>query len=934
MKSGHITISESHNYNSIDKQLNSCCCKRKIKFLVVLLVCCILELFFLLYLHFSSMQFEKNKDSENEFLAVIGDHCSISTSKRFDCLPRGLITEDNCISKGCCWENREDKNIPVCFYPAQYNTYKFINISEHNKGITAFMELVLSSPYNDIKLLKFDVHYISDSQLRIKICDPVNKRYEPPYPTINIGGNNASSNFQVKISEKNFGFQVIRASNNRVIFDSKNVGGFIFSDKFLQLSAILPSKYIYGLGHQRNKFLLNMDWNTVTLFNHDLPPTDKKYINTDKPNFYSSHPFYLMMEDDGLSHGVLFLNSNAMDIILQPSPGITFRTIGGIIDLYFFIGPSPSEVIQQYTALIGRPYLPPYWSLGFHLSRLGYGSVNETKEVLINNRLVGIPVDTQWNDLDYMDRRNDFTYDKNTFDGIKQFVEYLHQEEMHYVILVDPGISAGEPSGSYPPYDEGITKKLFIMDNTGQKPFLCRVWNKSNKTVFPDFTNPLTAEYWQNQLEEQFQNQFRYDGIWLDMNEPTNFINGSFDGCPNNSLDNPPYLPRVDGDLLSFHTICMSAKHYAGNHYDLHNVYGLTQTIATTKALENITRKRAFVITRATFPGIGHYSGTWTGDVSSTWDDMEYSVADVLSFSLFGIPFVGADICGFNYNTTVPLCQRWSQLGAFYPFSRNHNSDDTVVQDPFTLGPEVYSVAKKALNVRYTLLPYLYTLFWQANTTGSTVARPVFFEFPEDKQTYSQYQQFLWGSSLLIAPILFENKTTVNVYLPKGIWYNYYTKQPIITNGSYEILSAPDFQIPLLLRGGSIIPTQDPASTTLASRRNKMDLIVAPDQENSASGSLYWDDGESLNTFEKKLYNHVEFKLSNKKLESKILHWGYDKQPVLGSVTVVGISEIVKSVKVNEKILDRFNYDVNTKVLQLQNLDLSFHNLFDISWTV
>ncbi|CAG7825817.1 unnamed protein product, partial [Allacma fusca] len=165
-----------------------------------------------------------------------------------------------------------------------------------------------------------------------------------------------------------------------------------------------------------------------------------------------------------------------------------------------------------------------------------------------------------------------------------------------------------------------------------------------------------------------------------DMNEPSNFWDGEKDGCPANStLDHPPYTPHVDGGKLYYKTVCMSAQQYGGVHYNLHNLYGLQESVATYKALGDITSTRPFVISRSSFPGQGHYGGSWTGDVFSTWTDLKQSIPQILNYGLFGIPMVGADICGFNGNTTKDLCKRWQQLGAFYPFMRNHNTDDGIV---------------------------------------------------------------------------------------------------------------------------------------------------------------------------------------------------------------------------------------------------------------
>lgn len=274
---------------------------------------------------------------------------------------------------------------------------------------------------------------------------------------------------------------------------------------------------------------------------------------------------------------------------------------------------------------------------------------------------------------------------------------------------------------------------------------------------------------------QALHDDFEFDGLWIDMNEPSNFLSGSTTGCPQSKLEDPPYVPGVNGGKLNFKTMCMTAQHYAGLHYNLHNLYGLTEAMVTNlyvtkanlsrlefifffifSALAEIRGKRPFIISRSTFPGLGRYAGHWSGDVLSAWKDMALTIPDLLTFSLYGIPLMGSDICGFNGNTTAALCQRWMQLGAFYPFSRNHNTDNGIDQDPVAFGQEVIDSSRTALQIRYSLLPYLYTLFWKAHTNGDTVARPLFFEFTNDTTTYGIDDQFLWGPAFMICPVLKE----------------------------------------------------------------------------------------------------------------------------------------------------------------------------------
>ncbi|RWS18913.1 Lysosomal alpha-glucosidase-like protein, partial [Leptotrombidium deliense] len=252
-----------------------------------------------------------------------------------------------------------------------------------------------------------------------------------------------------------------------------------------------------------------------------------------------------------------------------------------------------------------------------------------------NTRNAKIPFDVQWNDIDYMDNLNDFTYDKTTYSGLPEFVELIHKVGMHYVMIIDPGVSGGEKSGTYPPYDEGMKMDIFIKNSTGQV-LIGRVWNKSGKTVFPDFTNPNATEYWFRQLK-RFHSQVAFDGAWLDMNEISNYVDGSFYGCPKNEFENPPYVPG--NQKLQKGSLCMSAKHYVGVQYNVHNLYSTYETKVTNEALKKLrNNKRPFIISRSTFSGQGHFGGHWSGDIFSNFVDMRYSIpCNKLIFSKFNL---------------------------------------------------------------------------------------------------------------------------------------------------------------------------------------------------------------------------------------------------------------------------------------------------------
>ncbi|GAV06167.1 hypothetical protein RvY_16194 [Ramazzottius varieornatus] len=843
---------------------------------------------------------EDNDAAEVESNAV----CStMADDDRFDCLPQGDISEASCMARGCCWNQRSSVQmvngtvklgLPACFYPYKYPTYRLENYKETANGFEGTLQRSKDAKDiypNPINSLRLQVIFDTAQRLHVKITDATKDRYEVPLPVLPGApfSKPDTTLYDFVVTKEPFSFQVKRKSTGGVLVDTAT-NTFAFYDQFIQISSLLPSKYIYGLGeHTDAHFLHSVNWKQFTMWTTDI------YPNLETP-LYGVHPFYFSMEEDGDANGVLLFNSNAMDVILQPTPAITYRTIGGVLDFYFFLGPSPQDVTSQYMELLGKPQMPPYWALGYHLCRWGYGSVENTRKVMERNLAAGIPLDAQWNDIDYMDKNKDFTIDGSKFNGITEFVNEVHAKGLRYVVIVDPGISSAEAPGSYQAYTDGLAMNVFVQ-NASDQVIEGRVWT-GNPQAYPDFTHPNISQYWLKQITD-FRKVVPVDGLWIDMNEPSNFVDGSMVGCPkDSSLENPPYLPNIAGKTLNTRTLCMTAKHHAGLHYNLHSTYGIYQAKATQAALLQVfPNKRPFVVSRSTFVGQGQYSAHWTGDESSSWSDLQTSIGDILNFNMFGIPFVGADICGFGDNATEELCLRWHQLGAFYPFSRNHNAVSNRDQDPAAWSPAATEAIRTVLLTRYSLLPYYSTLLFRASISGHTVVRPLFFEFAHDKRTYSIDAQFLIGSSVMLSPVTTPNTTKILAYLPEGRWFDFYSLKKISDKGGEWIeLDAPLDKVNVHLREGGIVPMQKPEVTTGKTRQNPIDLVVMLDKTGKACGEVYWDDGEQMDVLQKGDFSLVQFEMKNGKLKSTVVNDKYKDVPAMGSVRVVGLERTVKKV--------------------------------------
>lgn len=861
--------------------------------------------------------------------------CSlIPEAWRFDCYPeRGaVVTRELCEARNCCFipasspassaTRPSGKNgIPWCFYPPDFPSYSLKSINGTLLGQKGALVKKVKTYYpGDILTLEVDIRHETDTRLRVRITDPSSSRFEVPISVPTVTKKAENPEYVVEISKEPFGLIVKRSSTGAVLLNT-TVAPLFYADQFLQFSTSLPSQFIYGLGEHRSTFLHDVHWNTLTMWARDVPPMEQT-------NLYGAHPFYLAIEEGGIAyHGFFLLNSNAMDVALQPAPALTWRSIGGILDFYVFLGPDPGSVIGQYMEVIGYPAMPIYWALGYHLCRWGFNSSESTWNIVKSLRKYGIPQDVQWNDIDYMEQFLDFTFDQTNFATLPDLVKDLHAHDQRYVMILDPGISSTQPEGSYWPYDEGLRRDVFIKDAEG-KTLIGKVW--PGLTAYPDFSNDETHEWWYENLQK-FHEKVPFDGLWIDMNEPSNFLDGSTNGCPSNSLENPPYTPGILGGLLRAKTVCASAQQKQSTHYNMHSLYGLMEAKASASALKRIVAKRPFVISRSTFPSQGLYSGHWLGDNRSQWKDLYTSIAGILTFNLLGIPLVGADICGFSEEPQEELCVRWTQVGAFYPFMRNHNAINMNAQDPTAFSPQARLAMKQALLLRYSLFPLLYTLFHHAHVHGHTVARPIMFEFPKDIRTYGIDKQFLWGKSLLVTPVLDPGVDYVDGYFPAGLWYDYYTGDVLNSKGEETRLVAPLEKINLHLREGSVIPTQEPNVTLWVSSGQPLHLVCALSDDGSASGDLFWDDGETIDTYENNQYAYITFNVSQKVMTSQVLHSNVEATYItVKSATFYGVKQEPSRVLVNSQDAP-FTYRVN-QVLTVTNLGLNLSHNFTISW--
>lgn len=407
--------------------------------------------------------------------------CAVSSSAKVDCGYQG-VTQDTCEAKGCCWfpvsdlesarTQSQTKGTPWCFYtgPAAAG-YSVESFAETATGFKGTLNLIGegSDVYGpDLKQLSLEVFYETEDTIRVKIGDAQHARWEVPESIVSRFHSKqkpAVSNLKFSYTASPFSFEITRATDGKSLFKLGDT--FTFKDQYLEVPVVVDvAAKTFGLGESTRLNHALEPNTTYTLWAADIAAS-----NFDT-NLYGSFPYYLQMVDNQ-AHGVMLMNSNGMDVHLEQER-LTFKAIGGIVDIYVFNGPTPEAVVQQYTGIVGRPTMFPYWSLGFHNCKWGYESVQQVEDVVANYSAANIPLDTQWMDIDYMQNFRDFTYDSKLFDPaeVKRFVDGLHANGQHFVPIVDPGIMV---YAGYEAYERGVREDLFIKDIKGNY-YLGQVW--------------------------------------------------------------------------------------------------------------------------------------------------------------------------------------------------------------------------------------------------------------------------------------------------------------------------------------------------------------------------------------------------------------------------------------------------------------------------
>lgn len=739
---------------------------------------------------------------------------------------------------------------------AQLNYRENLNMKfkAYNGGLRVFKNYEINHNNIDIYFsnMKITLTMFENDIVKVFIGD----KYEESISTNGVVDNLEKGEF---IVEEDSNFVIIKGTKVLTFVDKntteisfKDLDGNIINEDFqpsfkdekgnVYISKVNDCLAYYGLGEKGGD--LNKKGCYTENFNTDDPETDDDSIT-----YYKTIPFYVALKEEA-TYGIFFDNSfrSYFDMGKEMGDRIFFGAIGGQIQYYFIPGENIKEVVKNYTALTGRMEMPPLWSLGYQQCRFSYFSQEEVRELVKTFEEKDIPLDVVYLDIDYMDGFRVMTFKTPNFDDAAGLIGDLKEKGIRTITIIDPGVKVDEEYDVFKRGKEGnhFTKKL------DGEMFIGAVW--PGDSAFPDFSNKDCREWWKSELKK-FISEHGMDGIWNDMNEPCVFNNDHktmLETCLHNS----------DNGVIE--------------HKEFHNRYGFEMSRCSKEAQEELhPNERGFSMTRATYAGGQRYSSVWTGDNMSLWSQMRMSISMNANLGISGFSFVGNDVSGFGLDSSEELFIRWMEMGPFIPIFRNHSNMYTRRQEPWAFGPRAEKIAKKSIELRYELLPYIYDLYYISLKEGLPIFRPMIMEYEKDMNLLNIREQFMLGENMIVAPVLYEGERSKTVYLPKGSWFNYFTMEKLQGGKWYKLPCELD-EILVFIKEGAIIPTYNKKFRNVKERPKNILLKVFGE---NAKGFHYNDDGHTMEYLEGK-YTYMDIKVVDGKEELKLINNGYSIEEI------------------------------------------------------
>ncbi|CRL04690.1 CLUMA_CG017754, isoform A [Clunio marinus] len=617
----------------------------------------------------------------------------------------------------------------------------------------------------------------------------------------------------------------------------------------------------------------------------------------------------------GQTTGVFWHNSADTFVDVHDKKTVHFISETGIIDVFVLLGPSPKETFIQYTKLTGVTNLPQLHNLAYHQSRWNYMTQQEVIEVVDNFDLVDIPLDTVWLDIEYTNGKRYFTWDKSTFPQPLEMMQNLTDLGRYLTFIIDPHVFVDE---DYSFYAQNRARGYYIKNSDGSD-YQGVCWPGMSSYV--DYFNPEARRFYADQyLLENFAENSVTTGIWNDMNEPTVFD-----------------VPEK--------TIPRDAVHFNGwEHRNLHSLYAHMQTKGTYDGMMRRSNGelRPFILTRAFFSGTQRYSAVWTGDNTDTWEYLEASIKMCLSISVAGISFCGSDVGGFFGDPEEELFVRWYQAAAFQPFFRSHANFDSPRREPYLLEGDSLAAVRDAIKIRYAMLPFWYTMFYEHERFGHPVMTPMLTNYPHDTRVFNLDNQYMLSDVLLVRPVTSKNATEVEVRFPPvdgitELWYDVtnYNKIENMAGGTnfYEV---DRFKYPVFQRGGTIMPRKETErKSSMLMVDDPISLFVALDRNNEATGTLYIDDEKSFN-YHHGEYLYLRFTFSDNSLSSHHIddHAHFESSNKLARVCIADLnprplSATYTNARNETRELD-VSYPDDVLYLVIETTDISLND----EWTI
>lgn len=671
-------------------------------------------------------------------------------------------------------------------------------------------------------------------------------------------------------------------SSGRILNEEDNgLGTSWIGDQVTTYRKLQPGERFIGLGEKTGPLDRKghgyQNWNT-----------DAYAYHSGSDPLYCSTPFYMGIHGN-TQYGIYFDNTHKTFFNFGASNNrfSSFSADAGEMNYYFIQGDSVAEIIQHYTWLTGRMPLPPKWSIGYQQCRYSYYPDKEVLSTANTFRDKQIPADAIVMDIHYMDKYKIFSWDKINFSDPKALIDQLKAKGFEIVLMCDPGIKTEK---GYVPYEDGLLEDVFVKYPDG-KNYEGQVW--PGWCHFPDFTNPKTRKWWNEKLKAY--SDLGVEGYWNDMNEPASWGH---------------MLPEnLEFDFDGRKATSRKAR----------NVYGFQMARSTYEATRKLLKgKRPFNLTRSGFSGVQRFAAVWTGDNVSYDEHMMLGIRIVNSLGLTGVAFAGYDVGGFVGEAGTKLFARWISIAAFSPFFRGHTMINTRDAEPWSFGEEVEQISRNYIRLRYQLMPYLYSLFYEASQTGMPVQRSMAIDYPYESLVYSglYHHQYLFGPSILVAPVE-SNKELVKVYFPEGEWYALSDGKKYA--GPTELaIECPIHRLPVFIKGGSILPMQRPVQNT----REVVTELILHVYEGHAETRFNWyeDDGISFKheqgEYSKRM---LSYSSSQKKIIVEKTEGVYNGQYQNLKLVFHGF-ENLKSIRINGQI-QKTESAVNSFFLPLEKYD-------------